>query len=67
MTAKVIEAMLLIVRWAEMMELCKNRTSCDGCPYNLTKSCDVVSTNYVLKESASIFRTYINGKEKEDE
>lgn len=66
MNAKVIEAMLLIVRWAEMKELCE-KTSCEDCPYNLTKSCDIVSTDYVLKESARIFRSYINGKEKEDE
>ena len=64
MNAKVIEAMLLIVKWAEMKEFCDKHEGCQDCPYDLVKSCDIVSTDYVLKESAKVFRRYIESEGK---
>lgn len=64
MNAKVIEAMLLLIKWDEQNEICINRDSCAECPFDLGKSCDMVSTDYVMHECANVFRRYIESEGK---
>lgn len=64
MNAKVIEAMLLLIKWDEQQEICSSRDDCDGCPFDLGKSCDTVSTDYVMHECATVFKRYIESEGK---
>lgn len=70
MTAKVIEAMLLVIRWYQLREECFQRRkegSCVDCPFDLGKACDTVSTDYVLEQSAKVFKRYIEQTKKSGE
>lgn len=64
MNAKVIEAMLLLIKWDEQNEICMSREDCDDCPFDLAKSCDTVSTDYVMHECATVFKRYIESEGK---
>ena len=70
MNARVIEAMMLVIRWQQMREECFTRRTdgcCGDCPFDLGKACDAASTDYVLEESAKVFKRYIEEtKEKEN-
>jgi len=58
--AKAIEAMELIVRWNEMTEYCTSRTDCLDCPYDLKKTCDLASTEFVLASAARTFKKFLH-------
>ena len=67
-TDKVLNGMKMVVLWADMRDLCQGRSQCDSdeqqgiekCPYRSGKSCDMVSTEKVLKSVASVFREYLS-------
>ena len=67
-TDKVLNGMKMVVLWADMRDLCQGRSQCDSdeqqgiekCPYRSGKSCDMISTEKVLKSVASVFREYLS-------
>jgi len=58
MTDRLLKAMKLIVEWDNQEKICHSLDGigCENCPYELGKSCDRVSTTYVLTQAAKVFR-----------
>ena len=69
---KVFDGMKMLVLWQEQRDICDGRSQCDAderqgiekCPYRQGKSCDMVSTEKVLKSVASVFREYLSEVEE---
>ena len=67
-TDKVLNGMKMVVLWADMRDLCQGRSPCDSdeqqgiekCPYRSGKSCDMISTEKVLKTASGVFREYLS-------
>ena len=67
-TDKVLNGMEMVVLWADMRDLCQGRSQCDSdeqqgiekCPYRSGKSCDMISTETVLKAVSGVFREYLS-------
>lgn len=61
MTQEVIDAMRLVVDWQEMYDQCKEREHCLGCGYLESRSCDLISTEAMIKTVSGIFKKHIEG------
>ena len=65
---KVFDGMKMLVLWQEQRDICDGRSQCDAdermgiekCPYRSGKSCDMVSTEKVLKTVSGVFREYLS-------
>ena len=65
---KVFDGMKMLVLWQEQRDICDGRSQCDAdesrgiekCPYRQGKSCDMVSTEKVLKTASGVFREYLS-------
>lgn len=60
---KVIQAMKVLVEWRNLKDLCDDRSSCDGCPYNVYHTCDMISTDEMMRRVADVFVEYLYGKQ----
>lgn len=66
-TDKVLYAMQLVVKWTEMKDLCEGRSQCtadeskgvESCPFRTGKSCDMVSTEKVMRSASDVFQEYL--------
>ena len=67
-TDNVLNGMKMVVLWEDMRDLCQGRSQCDSdeqqgiekCPYRSGKSCDMISTEKVLKTASGVFREYLS-------
>ena len=65
---KVFDGMKMLVLWQEQRDICDGRSQCDAderqgiekCPYRSGKSCDMISTEKVLKTASGVFREYLS-------
>jgi len=61
MTARVLDAMMTVVKWAERDKICDEFRGirCIECPYYVIKGvCDKKSTKWVLHYAARVFQKY---------
>jgi hypothetical protein len=60
MTSKVLEAMMLVMLWDDRDTFCYEamKDGCKGCPFDQSRVCDKVTTEFVLKNMAKRAREY---------
>jgi len=59
MSERIHDAMKLLVEWRKMKDLCDAKDECENCPYYRNKSCDLVSTDFMLHSVADVFGEYL--------
>ena len=62
---EVIDSMRLVVQWRTMLDYCRSKQGCTGCPYNAKQMCNKRSTEDVLKRVANVFEIFLKQKEEE--
>lgn len=64
MKARLAEALKMLVMWDDQLKFCREHApvedggGCVNCPYDLAKTCDIVSTEYVLELVADAARDF---------
>lgn len=56
---KMLLALRLAVQWHDLKQFCKERTSCEGCPYNGSKVCTVFTSDAVFEKIAFAAEDYL--------